>query len=718
METVMGLLESFRAWRDEPLTGATRASMRMAYAKVAATTRDAALAIVMTALMAASMIGWPALVWALLITPWVLWPKQVVRLCLAMIGAREESQAHLALDCAVSVVFHALWAAIGGMIWWLAPQGLHAIGFVAVAGLLAHVSINDRRHAAQQFSTLIGPIAVIAAMMTDAVVRHGEWQWPVGAGAMLVALGAVMSEHRRTTKALERARRQEQDSLALWELAGRGSKAGMWDYCFATGAINWSHSLTLLAGCDTENYLKRGGDFAALSPPDWREKVNHSYRTARDGGALEWSMEYPIERPDGELVWVEHHLSFERDSRGEPQRIIGFVQDVTQRRAAERAALEASQAKSTFLASFSHEVRTPMNAVMGLTELLAREPLPPTARQHVETLREVGHQLLSLLNDVLDLSKIEAGKMTLERLSLSPAEMIRQMERMWRPQFEDKGLTFQVHIAEGIPDQIVGDPVRLRQIITNLLSNAAKFTAKGQIILRLESRGSPGPDATLAIRVQDTGIGLSDAQRARLFSAYAQADQAIARQYGGTGLGLAISQRLANEMGGQITVDSEFGHGSAFTLLLPLEPAAVSDRDQGGAVVAAAADTLDILFAEDHPVNQRIGLAFLAPFGHRVTVVENGEAAVRAAQEAPFDVILMDINMPVMDGLAATRAIRAGKGPNAATPIIALTANALNTQREEGFAAGLSDYLAKPFDPRALITAICANVARQRQLAA
>jgi signal transduction histidine kinase/ActR/RegA family two-component response regulator len=377
--------------------------------------------------------------------------------------------------------------------------------------------------------------------------------------------------------------------------------------------------------------------------------------------------------------------------------------NAAQLRIAKIAAENANRSKSEFLAAMGHEIRTPMNAVLGMAELLAREELTPTARENVRTIRHSGQLLMAILNDVLDMSKIEAGKMSIEKIAFSTGSVMDQVQRLWAPRAEDKGLALAVVSDPSLPKGALGDPSRLQQILFNLVSNALKFTKQGTVTVhaRAERRGG---GIGLVFTVSDTGIGMDAETQGRLFSAFAQANNSTAREYGGTGLGLAISRKLAEAMGGTLTVASEPGKGSVFTLDIPSREAVPISRTdeaaEGGAVRG-----LKILLAEDHKVNQRLILAFLAPHGHVVRLVENGEAAVAEAAREAFDVILMDVQMPKMNGLEATRAIRSG-GANALTPIIGLSADAFEDQRRAGLAAGMNDYVTKPIDPRALAAAI------------
>jgi len=391
------------------------------------------------------------------------------------------------------------------------------------------------------------------------------------------------------------------------------------------------------------------------------------------------------------VVAVRHSMQTAGDMRA--ARIEALVQ--------RDRAKQASDAKSEFLAVISHEIRTPLNAVISGANLLRRTRLDARQREHVTMLLEGGDILLGLLNDVLDFSKIEAGKMRLESAEMNVRNKLAALHRLWEPKARSQGLRLGVVVDEAVPEVVRTDPLRFQQILFNLLSNAVKFTRDGAIRVNLTwDEGT----STLTASVHDTGCGIAPEQIDSIFDSFEQASAGDTRRYGGTGLGLAISRRLAQVMGGDLRVSSAPGEGSTFTLTVRVEVVAQGRATVVEPVVRRAPVSLQgrsVLAVDDHEVNRRILGLLLEPHGCRLTLVENGAQAVEAAGVEVFDAILMDMQMPVMDGLEATRRIRAG-GPNAATPVIALTANAMDVHRAAWDSAGVHAFLTKPIDPALL----------------
>jgi PAS domain S-box-containing protein len=374
-------------------------------------------------------------------------------------------------------------------------------------------------------------------------------------------------------------------------------------------------------------------------------------------------------------------------------------------RTARDAALEASRAKSEFLANMSHEIRTPMNGIIGMQALALSASGAEDRTGYLEAAQNSAYSLLAILNDILDVSKIEAGRMEIHRAPFSVRRAVDDVMQLVRHRAHEKGLELVSTLSEATPDALLGDVVRIRQILTNLVGNAVKFTDSGRVEIRVDSRAS-GPDQLLLdVAVIDTGIGIRPEHKDVIFEAFRQADSSTTRQFGGTGLGLTISARLVAMMGGTISVDSTYGQGSEFRFTIPCKLAPQNSVTGPARPIAglpgAPPKRLRILLAEDNTVNQRLAKRLLEKRGHEVSIAGDGRQAVEAAMLAPpFDLILMDVQMPNMDGLEATRAIRQMDDPQLrSVPIVAMTAFAMKVDKERCMAAGMNGHLAKPIDP-------------------
>ena len=438
-----------------------------------------------------------------------------------------------------------------------------------------------------------------------------------------------------------------------------------------------------------------------------------------------WHGELKNRKKDGSHYWVDATIVPLMGADGLPQQYIGIRTDITTIKDLEQSlqiasakAEAANQAKSEFLANMSHEIRTPMNGVIGMTELALDTPLDATQRSYLTTLKNSAQSLMVILNDILDFSKIEAGKLQLETIEFSLAQTTSEILQSISVQARQKGLALVCQLAPDLPDRVLGDPGRIRQILTNLCNNAIKFTARGSVTVSVQctSLGEDCIEAHLSVR--DTGVGIPAEKQQGIFEAFNQADTSTTRQFGGTGLGLSISTRLSTLMGGRIWLESQPEQGSTFhftvrlgrCMAAPSMPLAPVMPAETKTPVTGVQRPLRVLLAEDHPVNQMLATVLLEKWGHKVVLAENGQLAVDLFPTADWDIVLMDMQMPVMDGLEATTRIRALESAPRRTPIIAVTANAMPADRQTCLQAGMDEYLSKPIKPddlQAMLARFC-----------
>jgi signal transduction histidine kinase/CheY-like chemotaxis protein len=472
--------------------------------------------------------------------------------------------------------------------------------------------------------------------------------------------------------------------------------------------------------------------FAAVHPDDLQFHLDSISESAKN--LTPWRNEYRLKFAGEPAFWVMGTALPQRESDGS---VLwhGFIADITERKhsetelekyrlhleeiveertralsSAKELAESASRAKSTFLANMSHELRTPMNAIMGMTSVVLRHTQDPKTKDQLGKIEKASKHLLGVINDVLDISKIEAERLTLEQTNFMLGEVFENLTSLIGHKASEKGLQLCVELAPTLSHlHLMGDPLRLSQILINLTGNALKFTEIGSITLRAKIIEESPNDVSLRIEVQDTGIGISTEDQKKLFTAFEQADTSMTRKYGGTGLGLAISKRLAKLMAGDMGVESQPGIGSTFWLTTRLQKAAAEAASPVQSSAGNSAETrlktefagTRILLAEDEPINQEVSLGLLEDVGLLIDLAENGAEALALAQENNYKLILMDIQMPKMNGIEATRAIR-GLPNYSATPILAMTANAFDEDRQACIEAGMDDHIGKPIDPEKL----------------
>jgi signal transduction histidine kinase/CheY-like chemotaxis protein len=444
--------------------------------------------------------------------------------------------------------------------------------------------------------------------------------------------------------------------------------------------------------------------YVTIDPRD-RPGVEAQWRDHVENGAP-YRPEFRIDRDDGLEVWAQGSTKLFTDARGRPQRLVGALQNITDRKQAEQALLRAKAeaeaanvAKSAFLATMSHEIRTPLNGVLGMAQAMAADELSSVQRDRLNVIHQSGGALLTILNDILDISKVEAGKLELEEIDFDLGEIARGSHATFASLADEKGLAFTLDVAPAV-GVYRGDPTRVRQILDNLTSNALKFTDAGGIQVTIGDTGGG-----LEIAVSDTGVGMSPETLQAIFQKFAQADSSTTRRFGGTGLGLAICRELAELMGGTVEAASRPDGGACFTVRLPLTRVEATPRAAASLAAEAPAEVGDmaqlrVLAAEDNEINRLVLQTLLLQVGVEPVMVENGAEAVAAWQDGRWDLILMDVQMPVMDGPTATRTIRRHEAAAGLThtPIIGLTANAMGHQVAEYRAAGMDAVVTKPID--------------------
>ena len=451
------------------------------------------------------------------------------------------------------------------------------------------------------------------------------------------------------------------------------------------------------------NRVMTAAEMTSEIHPDDQRRITAAFMATLQTGEPRL-IEYRHESEGGQWVRLRAAWRGLRKADSGLWQVLGMTQDVTEVAEARDAALAAAEAKAQFLANMSHEIRTPMNGVLGVLHLLKGEPLSDDARKLVAEAVGCGQMLSELLNDVIDFSKIEAGRLELTPEPIDPGALLQSVAGLLRPQAHANGLWLNVEIEPGL-GWVAVDPVRLRQVLFNLIGNAVKFTLSGGVDIRLSAVELGGAQG-LRFEVADTGVGISDEAQAYLFQRFHQADGSTTRRFGGSGLGLAISRRLAELLGGEITLRSRLGVGSVFTVEIAAPPAVEPEQDAAtdGALLAG----LRVLVVEDNPTNRLIATRLLEQLGATVETADDGRQGVEAVSRSSFDLVFMDVQMPVMDGVEATRVIRSMGGPAAATPILAMTANALSHQTEAYLACGMNGVVAKPLQPAALIARIAA----------
>jgi PAS domain S-box-containing protein len=568
----------------------------------------------------------------------------------------------------------------------------------------------------EKTSRLIGRLSDVSERVAlEKSLRESNVELELRVRERTLALSRTNSELEQEIvrrKGAEEKLRLSEDRLR-WGL--RGSKYGVWE-CLLDQSQNLyvdeNYARILGYSQDEINSLISGQPSALVHPDDLAEMRTRAVANL-NGIAPYFEMRHRLQAKDGSWIWVLSRGQMCPEETGSARRMVGTICDITgqveleeELRLAVEAAEKANRAKSSFLAAMSHEIRTPLNGIIGLGNLLLGTTLDPEQNDYADKITSCADHLRLMLNDILDFSKIEAGKLTTEKIPFAMPQVIEESVRLVAQQAKSKALTLSYDLV-GLPEgMVLGDPGRLRQILLNLLSNAVKFCAQGSVRVSAEVIEAGKDGITVRFVVADSGIGISEDKLQTLFQSFTQADASTTRKFGGTGLGLVISRQLTELQGGTMGVESELGAGSRFWFTIPyqcVEPGALKDAPL--AVVASLAG-LRILVAEDNVVNQLGARKLLSKRGAMVDLANNGSAAVGLAAENSYDLILMDCHMPEMDGLEATREIRAAEGSLRHTPVVALTAAATLGEREACFAAGMDGYLSKPLDVERLFDVV------------
>ena len=568
----------------------------------------------------------------------------------------------------------------------------------------------------------VGGYALVAANLMRAVVKQ---RWPVGfqepcddgeeLGSDLAALlkAVLLDIDLALSVYIDAAHKAERISAERLQLALDAAHAGVFEVSFEHRTFWCSPELIGLVG-RALTFEEATGELWPMTHPDDAPRVRRHIQGWINHNQFD-VLEFRVVLPTGESRWIQVNGDVHLDDDGNAEKLTGLVLDIDERKrqelaliSAEQAAQAGAEAKAQFLANMSHEIRTPMNGVLGILHLLAKEPLSVDGRKLLAEATGCGQMLSQLLNDVVDFSKIDAGRMDLSPEPMDPADVLDSVIGLLRPQAEAKGIALRSRVEGG--GWILSDPVRLRQVLFNLIGNAVKFTVSGYVEARL-CIDDEGGGKRLRFEIEDTGVGIPKGVQDSLFRRFQQGDESTARRFGGAGLGLAITRTLAELLGGSVGFTSRQGQGSVFWLEIstPAADAPSVGVEDGAGCLAG----LSILVVEDNPTNRLVATRILEGLGAAVETAEDGLLGVAAAQLRPYDLILMDVQMPRMDGIEATRHIRALAGPLGRTPIIGLTANALSHQHRDYLAAGMNGVAVKPISPAALLGEI-ARVTNQQ----
>ncbi len=632
-------------------------------------------------------------------------------------GMGDTSRQKLYAGLHIALVAH--WMISASALWTTMDPAAWVIALMTCSSWVLHVVFMTRGQA-----HIMTPGLVVCAVPLLAFMLHSSWtQLPaevaIAASISAVFMIASIAESARFSlnnyRTIRKALAEADATKKRLEFAIQGAGDGFFEVDFDTMVATVNAPLAKIIGADTDDSHTAGLDnFHQTVHPDDRDLVFGSIETAREGAIDSWKQELRVRFASGEYRWMQLRAQVLEANELHGRKLIGTVVDLTawktiesELRKAKESAEASSNAKSQFLANMSHEIRTPLNGVLGMAQALEGDGLNPDQKEKVGVILDSGKSLMALLNDVLDLTKIEAGKL---EISCVPGDFLHTMKRtrqLFQATAQEKGLDLFVRYDSNFPQRLSYDPTRVRQCVSNLLSNAIKFTGQGRVEVAISAKAQGDGKYMIVVDVSDTGIGMDPETIGRLFSVFTQADGATTRKFGGSGLGLAISRQLARMMGGDITVTSEEGRGSTFRLTfhaMEAKPEAPSKAEQAKATDSAKRSLrgLRVLLTDDNAINRQVIRLFLAPQGCDIVEATNGKEALDKIAQGDFDIVLLDVHMPVMDGKEAIQRLRAN--PRwASLPVIALTADAMSGDREKYLALGMTDYVSKPVDQRELI---------------
>lgn len=520
---------------------------------------------------------------------------------------------------------------------------------------------------------------------------------------------------------IERQREEAEKALKISEArlsqAQKIARIGNWEYNFVTDEVYWSEEMYNIFEVDPRSFIPKSDHYITLFHPEDRDIVKREIKKCSQSGEPV-NQDLRVILPDNSFKFINVQAYYQYDQKGQVEKFVGTVQDVNQRKIVEseliearKAAEESGKIKEQFLANMSHEIRTPMNAIIGFTNLMIGQDnnFSPEQKKYIKAIHDAGEHLMVIINDILDFSKIESGKMVIEKLDFSLPELIEKVINLFKQKADEKNIQLSCCIEENVPRHVTGDPVRLNQVLVNIISNAIKFTEQGYVRLHIKVLTVSDAGVTIRISAEDTGIGIPQDKLNTIFESFTQASNDTTRKYGGTGLGLTIVKKIIELQNGAISVESKPGQGTIFNIDMPFEKSIsdnikgkIENKDKEEAVEYAK--NVRVLMAEDNELNQALATSVFKKIGWPLDIAGNGLIAIEKLKSGQYDIILMDIQMPEMDGYTATLKIRNELAPPLSQiPIMAITAHALNSEVKKCLEGGMNDYIAKPFKIEELI---------------